>query len=179
MVLPDTVPVNRRPVGSMTVVPDSPGSSGSSNTMTTAAGAAPRRAPGAGVEETGTACAEALAGRTSSRAPAARMRPPSRHWTAQPGGRASAQAPHDAGTSVQYESEDAQRDQGQDDGKEDGRMVLRRARLGQPGRVAFPAHRPTIRGRLTAAHALVVRAPLHDRHSLEGHHGPVRRCAPP
>ena len=78
MVLPDTVPVNRRPVGSMTVVPDSRGSSGSSNTMTTAPGATPSRAPGAGVEETGTACAEAVAGRISSSAADARMRPPSR-----------------------------------------------------------------------------------------------------
>src|SRR6266536_1168150 len=78
MVLPDTSPVNRRPAGSMTVVPDSRDTSGSSNTMTTAPGAVPRRAPGAGVAETGTACAEAVAGRTSSKAADARIRPPSR-----------------------------------------------------------------------------------------------------
>src|SRR6266702_585954 len=172
MVLPDTWPVNRRPVGPITVVPDSRVTSGSSNTMTTAPGAVPRRAPGAGVEETGTACAEAVAGRTSSKTAGARIRPASR--AAQPplprGARwknITSRAPHGARTSVQH------------DGEEDGRVILRGARLGQPGRVAIPAHRLAPPGRLAAAHALVVGAPLHDRHSFGGHHGPVWRCAAP
>src|SRR6266545_6364815 len=78
MVLPDTMPVKCRPVGSVTVVPDSLGTSGSSNTMTTAPGVVPRRAPGAGVAETGTAWAEAVAGRTSIKAAAASRAPASR-----------------------------------------------------------------------------------------------------
>src|SRR6266568_1805196 len=172
MVLPDTWPVNRRPVGPITVVPDSRVTSGSSNTMTTAPGAVPRLAPGAGVEETGTACAEAVAGRTSSKTADARIRPASR--AAQPplprGARwknITSRAPHGAGTSVQHDGEDARR------------VILRGARLGQPGRVAIPAHRLAPPGRLAAAHALVVGAPLHDRHSFGGHHGPVWRCAAP
>src|SRR6266702_3448471 len=153
-------------------------------TMTTAPGAVPRRAPGAGVEETGTACAEAVAGRTSSKTAGARIRPASR--AAQPplprGARwknITSRAPHGARTSVQHDGEDAQHDQCQQDGDEDGRVILRGARLGQPGRVAIPAHRLAPPGRLAAAHALVVGAPLHDRHSFGGHHGPVWRCAAP
>src|SRR5215831_9557977 len=186
MVLPATRPVNRRPAGSVTVAPDSRVTSGSSKTMATAPGTAARRAPGAGAEETGTACAEAGADSTSSKAAAARTRPPSR--AAQPPlARAtrrkavtSGSAPGRPSPSVQHNGEDAQHDQGQQDGHKHRRVILRRAGLGQPGRVAFPAYRPAPHGRLTAAHALVVRAPLHDRYSLdEGHYCPVRRWAPP
>src|SRR6185437_13070736 len=132
MVLPETFPVNFRPAGSVTVVPDSRVTSGSSKTTTTAAGAALSRAPGAGEADTGTACAEAAAGSSSCHAAPAITTPASRSSQARTRGpllgfwpeRITVNATRPT-WSPEHEGQDSQQHQRQQDRGEHCRVILR------------------------------------------------------